>query len=183
MAPRSATVSGGKVIPTSSSAGHGSFIAWFIIILGFCFLGFFLLALMMQVATNEAFMLGGTPVVGYKPDWSLFLQIPALFLGQTSPSQSIAIVFGWGIELIYLGFIVGYDRMHHAVTASGRTMATFFRVGSWGIVLFDIWTDANYGTLGSGMGGHIAFAVMIGFMVAFFGTIGLSLIEYGWSRA
>jgi hypothetical protein len=182
MAPRSTVGSAGKAISGPSSSS-GSFVAWFIIILGFVFLGFFLLSLMMQVATNEAFMLGGSPVLGFHPDWSIFLQVPNLFLGQTSPTQSIAIMFGWGIELIYLGFIVGYDRMHHAVTVSGRTMASVFKVGSWGIVIFDIWTDANYGTLGSGLGGHLAFAIMVGFMVAFFGTVGLHLIEYGWSRA
>jgi len=49
-------------------------------------------------------------------------------------------------------------------------------------VIFDFWTDMQYGTMASGIGGQIAFAAVTSFIVAFFGYLGLELIFHSVSE-
>jgi hypothetical protein len=147
------------------------------------FLALFVVGLITQITTNEAFITASGQVNIFKPNWQILLQIPNLVTGNASPSDAMATIFGWGIELIYLGFIVGYELMHESVYQTGQFMGGLFRTASWGIVLFNGWTDYNYGTLGSGIGGHLAFALMMSFVVGFFGTVGLFFIRYAWNHA
>ena len=116
-------------------------------------------------------------------DWSILWQIPNLVVGNDSASEAAATIFGWGIELVYLGFIVGYELLHDSVQRSGQFMGGLFRTLSWVIVLFNGWTDYNYGSLGGGQWGHLGFAFVTSFIVGFFGTIGMYLLEIGWRRA
>jgi hypothetical protein len=151
----------------------------FITVVGVGFLLLFVVALMTQIQTNEAFITNAGQVNVYKPNWAILWQPIALVMGDQAPSEAIATIFGWGIELIYLGFVVGYELMQHSVARSGQLMGKIFKTGSWIIVGFNVWTDYNYGSLSTAAWGHGAFA----FIVGFFGTIGLALIEHGWSRA
>ncbi len=162
------------------SSGHP---ALFIIIVGVGFLILFIVGLMTQVQTNEAFITHAGDVNVYKPDWSILVQIPNLVLGKLNPDDAAAAIFGWGIELIYLGFIIGYELLQDSVQRSGQFMAGLFRTLSWVVVFFNGWTDYNYGSLGGGFWGHVGFALVTSFIVGFFGTIGMYLIESGWKRA
>ena len=156
----------------------------FIILVGVLFLILFIIGLMMQVETNEAFITHGEQVSIYKPNWDILMQIPNLLLGNMSnAAEAQAAIFGWMIELIYLGFVVGYELLQESASRSGQFMGQLFKVLSWAIVLFNAWTDGNYGTLGGGIWGHIGFSVAMSFIVGFFGTIGISLIGAGWKRA
>jgi hypothetical protein len=176
------------MIPTAASAApiarrSSAHPSWFILGVGLGFLALFLVGFMTQIGTNEAFITNAGQVNIFKPNWMILLQIPNLVMGNASPSDAMATVFGWGIELIYLGFIVGYELMHNAVDQTGQFMGGLFRTASWGIVLFNGWTDYNYGTLGSGIGGHLAFALMQSFIVGFFATVGLFFIRFAWNQA
>lgn len=175
----SSTASATAGSPTHTS-GHP---ALFIILVGAGFLVLFIVGLITQVQTNEAFILHAGNVTVYKPDWSILVQIPNLVLGNDTPGEAAATIFGWGIELIYLGFIIGYELLQDSVQRSGQFMAALFKTLSWVVIFFNGWTDYNYGSLGGGAWGHIGFALVTSFVVGFFGTIGMYLIEVGWKRA
>ena len=155
----------------------------FVIAVGVGFMALFIVGLMTQVQTNEAFITHAGDVSIYKPDWSIIFQVPNLVLGNLASGEAAATIFGWGIELIYLGFIVGYEILQDSVQRSGQFMGGLFRTLSWVIVIFNGWTDFQYGSLGGGFWGHFGFAVVTSFIVGFFGTIGMYLIESGWKRA
>jgi hypothetical protein len=183
MRSRSGSTTATAATTTSSPARSSGHPALFIIIVGVGFLILFVVALMTQVQTNEAFITHAGAVNVYRPDWSILVQIPNLVAGNLSPSEAAATIFGWGIELIYLGFIIGYELLQDSVQRSGQFMAGLFRTLSWVVVFFNGWTDYNYGSLGGGFWGHAGFALVTSFVVGFFGTIGMYLIESGWKRA
>ena len=138
------------------------------LVLGVVLVGFFLLALLLQIQTSEAFILNGTPVA-LAPNWDLLSQPYALLHGTLPINVAKAVMWGWGIELVYLVCVVG------EVTVHGR-LQDWFKTGAVVLVGFNLWTDFNYGSLPSGIGGQIAFAGITSFIVAFFGVIGLNLI-------
>jgi hypothetical protein len=181
------TISGsGKLTPATSSASvpqRGGHHPLFVIAVGVGFLILFLIALLAQIQTNEAFITHHGSVDVFHPNWQILFQLPLLAGSQLSSGEAAAAIFGWSIELIYLGFIVGYEIVMEAAHISGRFMGGLFKTGAWVIVCFNWWTDFNYGTIGSGTFGHIAFACAMSFIVGFFGTIGIFLIRYGWGRA
>ncbi len=150
---------------------------------GALFLLFFVVAYMAQIQTNEAFITNAGQVNVYKPDWLILMQPVNLVLGNLSPSEAMATIFGWGIELIYVSFIIGYEMMKHSSSRSGVMMSKIFITMSWGLVGLNWWTDYNYGTIGGGIAGHIGFACMISFIVGFFGTIGIALLEHGYHKS
>jgi len=78
-----------------------------------------------------------------------------------------------------------YPTAHESVRATNRHLASWFRTGVVALIAFDAYTDVQYGQLASGFWGQVAFALVTAFIVAFFGIIGVRLIEYGlteWSR-
>jgi hypothetical protein len=136
--------------------------------LGVLLVGFFLLALMLQVQTSEAFLLNSTPVT-LAADWGILRQPYDLVRGVLPMDLAKAVMWGWGIELVYLVCVIG------EVTIHGR-LGSWFKTGAVVLVGFNFWTDLNYGNLASGFWGQVAFAGITSFMVAFFGTVGLNLI-------
>jgi hypothetical protein len=136
--------------------------------LGVVLVLFFLLALMLQIQTSEAFILNGA-AVGLAANWGVLKQPMELAQGTLSLEMAKAVMWGWGIELIYLVCVVGEVAIH------GR-LSGLFKTGAVILVLFDFWTDMQYGTMASGVGGQIAFAAVTSFIVAFFGYVGLELI-------
>jgi hypothetical protein len=171
---------------STAPAGHKSGIAPLLpVLLGVAVLLFWLLALMLQVQTSEAFILNGATVSSFNPDWSVLMQPVDLVRGQLSADMSKAVMWGWGIEFTFLICVVGYEHAHHALSKSSARMATWFRTGLIILIAFDGWADFQYGQLASGFWGQVAFALITAFIVMFFGLIGLRLIEAGfheWSK-
>jgi hypothetical protein len=130
----------------------------------------FLLALMLQIQTSEAFILNGQ-AVGLSANWAILEQPFKLAQGNVSLNMAKAVMWGWGIECIYLVCVLG--------EVSIPRWRGLFMTGAFGLVMFDFWTDFNYGSLPSGMGGQIAFALVTSFIVAFFGAIGLEMVFKG----
>jgi hypothetical protein len=174
---------GGTVEGSCFSGRSGGHPPGFVVIVGIGFLVLFVIALMMQVQTNEAFITHQGAVNVFHPNWQILMQVPNLLAGNLSPEEAMSTMFGWGIELIYLGFIIGYEILISAAHRSGSLMAGIFRTGAWLCVAFNFWSDSNYGTIGSGLIGHLGFGIMCSFIVGFFGTVGLRLVAYGWERA
>jgi hypothetical protein len=114
----------------------------------------------------------------------VFLQIPYLVLGWLKADETIAVIIGWGIELVYLAFAtVGFEMIHHSVHQSGRVLGIIFEVAAFGAVCFNWYTDFQYGSLAGNDWGHFWFATMTAFVVGYFGNIGIFLIRRGWSNA
>lgn len=155
-----------------------------VLLVGVALLVFWVLASLLQIQTSEAFLLKG-PVVTFVPNWGILRQPVDLVQGHLTTDLAKATMWGWGIELIYLVCIVGYEVAHESVKASNRHLASWFRTGVVALIAFDAYTDFQYGTLASGPGGQLAFALVTAFMVAFFGIVGVRLIEHGlteWNR-
>lgn len=138
------------------------------LLLGVVILLLFLLALMLQVQTSEAFLLNGAPIQ-LAANWGVLKQPIELAQGHLSLNMAKAVMWGWGIEMIYLVCVVG------EVTIHGRWNG-WFKTGAVVLVAFDFWTDFQYGQLASGFWGQVAFAGVTSFIVAFFGIVGLDLI-------
>jgi hypothetical protein len=151
-------------------AAHRGTVPFLRLLLGVLVLGFFVLALMMDVQTSEAFLLSGGKVSFQALNWAIVLQ-PLLLLQGLVHDMALAkaILWGWGCLLVYLICVVGETTVH------GRWQS-IFKTGALVIVAFDFWTNMNYGTLPSGLGGQIGFAAITSFIVAFFGVIGLNLL-------
>ena len=167
--------------PTSSRRGASPIPA---LIVGLALLVFWVLASMLQIQTSEAFILKG-PIVTFVPDWGILKQPLDLVQGHLSIDLAKAVMWGWGIELVYLVCIVGYEIAHESVKASNRHLASVFRTGVVALIAFDAYTDFQYGSLASGFWGQVAFAAVTAFIVAFFGVIGFRLLEHGltqWSH-
>jgi hypothetical protein len=138
------------------------------LILGVILILMFLLATMLQIQTSEAFILNGK-AVGLAANWAILRQPFELAQGTLSLDMAKAVMWGWGIECIYLVCVVG------EVTLSGRWHG-WFKTGAILLVAFDFYTDMQYGNMASGLGGQLAFAAVTSFIVAFFGYLGLELI-------
>jgi hypothetical protein len=138
--------------------------------LGVLLVVFFLLALMLQIQTSEAFLLNGSTVT-FAPNWSILTQPYDLIRGTLPIEMAKAAIWGWGIELVYLVCVVGEVAVH------GRWQGVF-KTGAFILVIFNFWTDFNYGSLPSGPGGQLGFAGITAFVIAFFGAIGINLM---WS--
>jgi hypothetical protein len=155
-----------------------------VLLVGLALLVFWVLASLLQIQTSEAFLLKG-PVVTFVPNWGILKQPIDLVQGHLTTDLAKATMWGWGIELIYLVCIVGYEVAHESVKASNRHLASWFRTGVVALIAFDAYTDFQYGTLASGFWGQVAFALVTAFIVAFFGIVGVRLIEHGlteWNR-
>ena len=164
--------------PTSSRRGASPIPA---LIVGLALLVFWVLASMLQIQTSEAFILKG-PVVTFVPDWGILKQPLDLVQGHLSIEMAKAVMWGWGIELVYLVCIVGYEIAHESVKASNRHLASVFRTSVVALIAFDAYTDFQYGSLASGLWGQVAFAGVTAFIVAFFGVIGFRLLEHGLTQ-
>ncbi len=154
------------------------------LLLGVALIAFWVLATMLQIQTSEVFILNG-PAVTFNPNWSILKQPIELVQGQLTTDIAKAAMWGWGIELIYLVCIGGYEVAHEGVRSSNRHLAAWFRTGAVILIAFDAYTDFQYGQLASGFWGQVAFALVTAFIVAFFGIVGFRLIEHGlteWSR-
>src|SRR4051812_43870550 len=117
--------------------------------LGVLLFGFFILALLLQVQTSEAFLLNGAQV-SFVPNWDVLTQPFDLVQGKLPITMAKAVMWGWGIELVYLVCVIGEVSLH------GR-LQKWFKTGAFGLVAFNAWADFNYGALPSGVGGQLAF--------------------------
>ena len=132
----------------------------------------------LQIATSEAFILNGSPV-NLRPNPQILLQVPQFFQGQLDTTMSKAFMWGFGIEVLYLICVFGFEIAHGAVHSSNQTLAKVFVFGMVGCILFNGWSDFQFGQMGTGFSGQLAFAVITSFMVAFFGVVGAKFIEVG----
>ena len=147
------------------------------LIIGLALLALWVVATLLQIQTSEAFLLNG-PAVTLVPNWGILTQVPDLVQGKLTPDLAKATMWGWGIELVYLSAMVGYEIAHDGVSRANRKLAGVFQTISLALVAFDAYMDFRYGSLASGFWGQVGFAAMTSFMVLFFGLVGLRFLEH-----
>jgi hypothetical protein len=138
------------------------------LVIGTTLLALWLVATLLQIQTSEAFLLGG-PTVSLVPNWGILTQVPDLVQGKLTSDLAKAALWGWGIELVYLMAMVGYELAHEGVSRVNHQLSGVFQTLSIGIVAFDAYMDFRYGSL----------------IVLFFGLVGLRFIEHAfheWHR-
>jgi hypothetical protein len=80
------------------------------LILGLALLFFFVLVLLMDIQSSESFILSGSVVTA--PHWGILQQPWQLAHSQLSQQMAKAVIWGWGIELVYLVCVVGEVAVH-----------------------------------------------------------------------
>jgi hypothetical protein len=158
-----------------------------LIILGVLILGFWVLVTTLQTQTNEAFINGTQQVDNIlQPQWSIWLQLPKLFLGDIVPGPAIkasetpGVIVGWGVEIFFLALIAGFEIAMHSSSKLGHFLGAVVRILSFVICIFDFYSDATYGNVSPTA--HACFAIFCSLVVGFGLTWGLALVEHGWKR-
>lgn len=157
---------------TTASKGSSPILKFLV---GVALILLWIVASLLQIQTSESFILNG-PVVHYAADWAILYQPYYLVTGQLTPTLAKAVMWGWGVELIFLVCVIGYEEAHATISEGNKRLANIFRIGSFAIIAFDAWTDFNYGSLPSGIGGQLAFAAITAFIVMFAGVAGVHLV-------
>lgn len=156
----------------------------FYIAIGAGLLALFVVGFLAEIQASEALWNNSGQVVSYTPNFALLMQIPDLFVGHPTAAEAKATIIGWGIELVWFGFIVGQEIMNDSALKSGKQIAGFAKLGTYVIIAYNIWSNYNYGSIGSeGVGGHLLFALIVAFLVGYFGIWGVAFFEHGWKRA
>src|SRR5215831_20743842 len=106
------------------------------LVIGTALLALWVVATLLQIQTSEAFLLNG-PAVTLVPNWGILTQVPDLVQGKLTPDLAKATLWGWGIELVYLMAMVGYELAHEGVSRANHKLAGVFQTVSIGIVAFD----------------------------------------------
>lgn len=153
----------------------------------------FVLGMMLQIQSTEAWMLG-EKAAALTPDISVFAQFPDFFSRHLPPDVSTAFLVAWAVELTYITIKIGTARpqshvlrrygggsMSEAVLKSARIRAGVWSVLSWAILAFNAFTDWTYST---SLGGwqQLAFIVIVGCTTFFFGTLGIQNLVAGMSK-
>jgi hypothetical protein len=154
--------------------------------LGACFLFFFAMGLLAQIGTTQAALLGGQSVDFFKPNWVILIQ-PLRLIGIIPPAfsgkEGAAVVISWFISMVYVGCVVGNEIFDDVKTGKGVIFTNLFRVGIFAMVIFNFWTDFQYGiAVFEGGAGAFLFAVVVAFIVAFAGIIGIDFIEKAYKQ-
>ncbi len=157
------------------------------ILLGALMLGFAFLIVTLQTQTNEAYVNGNTQSSEkMQAQWSIWLQIPKLMFGDNVPGPDVTsddllgVILGQGIELSYITTITGREIAMHTSQKVGRLVGAISIILLILMSIFDFYTDLIYGN--ASPQAHFMFAVFCTFVIGFFPTWGLTLIEHGIKR-
>lgn len=149
---------------------------WPKLLVGSICLGFAVLGTLLQIQTSEAFLLHGQ-IITFAPDWIVVGQPLTFLLGPLSITSAKAIVWAWGVEVLFLIVVLGYEVAHAGVVASHPRLARGFRLGTLALLILNAVSDYSFGQIGSGALGHLGFALIIAFAILFLGVAGIRFLE------
>lgn len=153
------------------------------IIFGCAMVLLFVWGLLLQIQTSEAMLQGATNINISFSNWDILMQIPNMFANQYSFGYAMSVFLAWSIECAYFAAVVFFDKCRFAASHNGALMEKAFMIGIGLCVFYNFVSDYNCGTIGSGFWGHLAFSLLVSFVEAFFGVVGIALIMAGWRRA
>lgn len=145
-------------------------------VLGVISLGFWVTIIVQDVQATQAFGNSGVAFSMSGSTLSTVQEIWFLFTTDLPISSKRLIIYGWGIELIMLIGVVGWEIAKSGIGYHNPKLANVFGSGAIAIIIFNIWTTANFGT--SLTWGSFGSALLNAFGSAFFGVIGAYFIEY-----
>lgn len=167
-------------VPSRTGNNHHPIFA---IVLGIGMVFIFLWGLMLQIQTSEAMLLGQSSVVVSFSNWGILSQIPDMISNKYAFGTAMAVFLAWAIEFAYFTALIFHEKSKSVVGASGAVHVKCWDVGILLCVIYNMISDFNCGTLGSGFFGHLSFSLLMTFVEAFFGIIGVALIVKGWKSA
>ncbi len=170
----------GPTVDSTASYKRHSHHPLFRVSLGLLMLLIFFWGLLLQIQTSENMLLGQGSVSVSFSNWSVLMQIPTMFTGHYPFEMAMAVFLAYAIEAAYFAALIFHEMGRHAARASGILMEKFYMVGIMLCVLYNMVSDYNCGSLGSGTFGHIAFSLLMTFVEAFFGVVGVALIMRGY---
>ncbi len=148
-----------------------------------CLIFWFYVSL-LQIQTSEQFVLGGSPV-GLVPNFDVLGQIPAFMQGHLDATMVKAVIWGWGVEILFLVAVIGFDHAHGSVKHNNSTLGSIFATGIILIIGYNFVSDFKYGQIATGFWGQVGFALICSFIVAFLGIVGVKFFEIAlkeWRR-
>lgn len=146
-------------------------------LMGLGILGTLFVCTLLQIQTNEAY-LGSTGAISLNPNWAIVLQPWNYVHGMYGPADAKSIMISWIVEVFNLVFSIGYEIACESVFRANRSMIGWFRTLAKGILIFNMWTDFQYGpNQGGGWIEQLIFSVAVAFVVYFFGVVGVRFIE------
>ncbi len=148
----------------------------FVALVGLIIAGFGIAAMSLQIQTTEVWINGGG-VASITPNYSIFTQPLDMLNGKISGNALIDVLVGWGIELTFIMCLIGFEHAHAGVRRGNSKLADVFVVGCIIVAAMNWLADYNYAAVRSGILGHVVFACIMSFVVAFFPLAGLKLIE------
>ncbi len=180
----------------ATSAGHVSRLVYppiVHVIWGIILLIAFILGSMLQVQTNEAWMLHAENPNMWIPNFNLFNQFPEFWNGQMDARHTVAFLFAWGVQIVMITCKIGLARVQvqvmkkyggnlssAEVLKSAKRRGAFWDFLSGLIVLGNSITDFLYAA-GMGFLQQLAFTVVV-FLTSFYaGTHGIQHIAAGVS--
>lgn len=149
---------------------------------------FALLVTTLQTQTSEAYLAGTQQKDEVlQAQWGIWLQLPEVAFGSIIPippiksSELPSIIIGQGIELTYIALLTGLRIATHTTKKWGRVVAAIIILFMGAIAIFNFNADLVYGNVSAET--HVIFALFCTFVVGFFPTWGLTLIEHGWKSS
>src|SRR5712691_3149353 len=161
------------------------------VVWGLFLLVVFVFGTMLQVQTNEAWMLHSENPSMWAPNLNLFLQFPQFWNGHMDAKHTVAFLFAWGVQVIMITCKIGLARVqvavvkkygqhlsHEDIAKAARRRGWVWDVCSGLIVLGNSVTDFFYAS-SLGLLQQIAFTVVLFLTTFFSGTHGIQHIAVG----
>lgn len=146
--------------------------------LGAVLMCFWFMCSLIEIEATESWIVPNT--INFKPNWDILMQIPQLITGKgLDTAHAQAAFLGWGVEMVTLVIIIGFDIAAESIAHANKDLVDIFKTGMVIIAIFNLITNLQFGTLGNGFFGHLAFALVLSFVSWFFGLVGFRFIEHG----
>jgi hypothetical protein len=146
------------------------------------FLAFFLIALLSQIGTTQSALLGeGQSVNFFRPNWEILLQLPRL-VGFMPPAfsgrEGATVLMSWFISLAFVGCVVGNEIFDDAKRerASFLHGCSALHYGVWSVSISGLICSMEARSSAS-VGVRFLFAIIVAFIVAYAGVLGVDFLE------
>lgn len=131
---------------------------------------------LFDIQVTESWILQGPPPNISDIAWGVIYQAGQLVSGQLSGPVGKSVAVGWSVEIITIVFGVALEVAAHGVRRSSELLAGIFVFGGFGLLLFNGYTNYQYGVLPSGVCGQLFFAALMAFVVVFGLPAGIELL-------
>jgi hypothetical protein len=116
---------------------------WSVIMIVFC-----IACTLLEVQTSELPILKGGGVRELvTPNLITFMQLVDLVQGRLTPVQFMAVIWGWGTQVVYNVCVLGWRHYHKAIAAHNEKLAVVCGMLAIGIAVYNTISNFNYAAL------------------------------------